>query len=240
VPTSGAEATRTGATELGRKRLSPREGYRLWAPSYEEETAVSALEDRVFRGVAPDVAGRRLLDVGCGTGRRIAADRQRTALAIGLDLVPEMLLAGRRSGHAITGIVADLRRMPIRAESFDQVWCRLVIGHVPDLAGAYRELGRVTCSGGDLIVSDFHAAAVTAGHRRTFRDPLGGAREVQHHVHTPAEHVKAAEVAGWSHLATVEAAAGEPEAWFYERAGRLEQLERERALPLVVVLWLRR
>jgi len=212
----------------------------LWAPSYESETAVSALEERVFRDVAPDSAGLRVLDVGCGTGRRLAAIGGHAALAIGLDLVPEMLQAGRRNGRVATVVAADLRHVPLRSNSFDQVWCRLVIGHVPDPEVAYRELGRVTRVGGDLIVSDFHSAAVAAGHRRTFRDPSGVVREVEHHAQTPAAHVAMAAAAGWSHVATVEAAAGEPEARFYEKVGRLDQLERERALPLVMVLWLRR
>ena len=44
--------------------------YTLWAPLYEE-TAVSALEDRVVSGLGSDARGAALLDVGCGTGRRL-------------------------------------------------------------------------------------------------------------------------------------------------------------------------
>ena len=54
-------------------RLSADEAYALWAPTYSEETAVSLLEDQLVADMSPRLAGLRLIDVGCGTGRRMIA-----------------------------------------------------------------------------------------------------------------------------------------------------------------------
>jgi malonyl-CoA O-methyltransferase len=221
--------------------LPPGEAYRRWAPTYADETVVSFLENRLVESVSPHVFHRRLLDVGCGTGRRIQAVRGAPDLAVGVDLVPEMVIAGRRllsdEGMRVAG---DVLELPLRSSTFDLVWCRLVLGHLSDLFAAYRELARVSRPGADLIVSDFHAEAVRAGHARTFRDAAGAVHRIEHHVHTRADHALAAQTSGWRETHVLEAAAGEPERPFYERAGRIDQLAAESALPLVLVMCYRR
>jgi malonyl-CoA O-methyltransferase len=199
---------------------------------------VSALEDRLVGALSLDVAGRRLLDVGCGVGRRLPGAGVR--LAVGVDLVPEMLMAGRRAGSRRLLAAGDVRFLPVASAAFDLVWCRLVLGHLPDLVEAYAELTRVGRPGADLVVSDFHPAAVAAGHKRTFVDADGTVREVEHWVHAPDAHVEVAGARGWKLVQRIDAPAGRPERPFYERAGRLAQFEAEAALPLVLILRFRR
>ena len=214
--------------------LSVREGYRLWAPDYERETAVSFLEDRIVAELTPPLAGRRLLDAGCGTGRRLRnAD---AALATGVDLTPEMLAAGGGDGVA----AADLRALPFPAASFDVVWCRLVVGHLADPAAAYAELARVCRPGGTVIVTDFHADAVAAGHRRTFRDEAGIVHEVEHHVHPPDAQVAFAAAAGLALVARRDGEVGMEMRPFYERAERLAAYVEQVGLRVVLALAFRR
>ena len=116
--------------------LPAREAYRLWAPGYHVETAVSALERRAALDATPDVIGRTLLDAGCGTGRRLH-DVASARLCVGIDLVAEMIHAGARERTASAACAAaDVRALPLRDAAFDVVWCRLVLGHVPDPAPA--------------------------------------------------------------------------------------------------------
>lgn len=217
--------------------LSAADAYRLWAPIYERETAVSALEDRVVRGLGSDLHGRTLLDVGCGTGRRLPRPESGQELAVGVDLVAEMLAQAPRGGAPQRLLAAaDVRCLPLRPETFDLVWCRLVLGHVTELVDAYAEVARVSREGAELVVTDFHPRAVAAGHRRSFRDAAGTLHEVEHHAHTRRAHEQAAAAAGWRRVDVVEASAGEEERRFYVAAGRLDQLEAERDLPLILAL----
>jgi malonyl-CoA O-methyltransferase len=195
---------------------------------------ISALDYVAVESLGVDVRGRRLLDVGCGIARRLAQARESgVALAVGVDLTPRML-AEAREGELLAA--ADVRALPVADESFDVVWCRLVLGHLADLDAAYAELARVCACGGRVVVTDFHPDAVEAGHRRTFRDDRGVEREIEHHVHTPRAHRRAAARAGLTLVQRFDRAVGETVRGFYERAGRLDAYEQQCGLAVVLAL----
>lgn len=226
----------TTARRSSRTELPARDAYRLWAPAYDDENAVSFLEDMGVREATPDSAGRPLLDAGCGTARRVR--RLEGTHAVGVDLVLEMLahaLAGGIPSH-LRLAAADVRALPFVADSFDILWCRLVLGHTRRIDDAYRELGRVARTGASLIVTDFHPRAVAAGHRRTFRDTTGELRVIEHHVHLPSDHADAAARAGWRLVLQRDLRIGTEVRPFYERAGALQRYEADHGLPLVLLL----
>ena len=222
--------------------LSAREGYRRWAPHYAQETAISFLEARLVEAVTPPATGQRLLDAGCGTGRRLIACG--AAEAVGIDLSPEMLAAGvgigasRQHPHLRT-MVGDIRALPLEDGGFDIVWCRLAIGHLPACAGAYAELARVAAPGATIIVSDFHEAAHHAGHRRSFRD-AEGVHEIEHYLHTVIDQQNAARATGLEPVGQHEAAIGLYALPFYEKAGRAELYREHEGLPVVSLLTFRK
>lgn len=68
--------------------------------------------------------GARLLDVGCGAGRHLAALRRRSVDAVGLDLSAALLEEARDSagsGVSLPLVRGDMRRMPFAAGTFDAV-----------------------------------------------------------------------------------------------------------------------
>jgi malonyl-CoA O-methyltransferase len=216
------------------------DGYRRWASSYSDETAISFLEDRLVSTMTPALGGLRLLDAGCGTGRRLRDCG--AGSAAGLDASSEMLAAGvAKDGPPgeIELVVGDVRAMPFGVRAFDVVWCRLVLGHLPGIDEAYAELARVADVGATVIVSDFHPAAHDAGHRRSFR--AGGQLvELEHHVHRLEEHVEAAQRAGLALNDVREAEIGNDVREFYDRAGKGGAYPDHVGLPVVLALSLRR
>ena len=215
--------------------LSARAGYALWAPSYHRETVVSALEDESVRALPLPVRYASLLDVGCGTARRIA--EVSAGRVVGIDVTPEMLShADRRHGL----IAADARAIPLAGASFERVWCRLAIGHIGEQDQVYAELSRVCAPGGHIVVTDFHGDAVAAGHRRTFRDATGVRIELEHYVHTVASQRAAAERYGLELIAQHDAVVGQSVEALYQDAGVPDAYEAQRGLALVLVLAFRR
>jgi malonyl-CoA O-methyltransferase len=211
--------------------LTVRDGYRQWAPHYEAETAVSFLEDRLVRSLTVPVSGRRLLDAGCGVGRRMRGTG--ASLAVGVDVTPEML-GEQRCVEPVAA--ADLRALPFSAATFDLVWCRLVIGHIRELDAAYAEMARVCRARGAVVVTDFHPDAVAAGHRRTFRDADGASHEIEHFVHDIAAHEAAAKRAGLARTMRHDCVVGPMIRPFYAAASRLDAYESQRGLKLVLLL----
>ena len=206
--------------------LSTREAYRVWAPSYVEETAISALDEELSRTMLAGLPRTRLLDAGCGIGRRIRG----VPNAIGLDLSPEMLAAGA----AANVIAGDVRQMPFAPDEFDMVWCRLVLGHLPDPEFAYREFARVCSPGGFVFVTDFHPDAAAAGHRRTLTDSQGVVHEVEHYVHP--DHISLATQAGLALVDRREGMVGPSIQSFYVRGIGLKAYRRDLGLKLLNAL----
>lgn len=217
-------------------RLNAAEAYALWAPTYREETAVSSLEDQLVRSMCPPLAGLRLLDVGCGTGRRmITAGAGR---AMGVEPSAGMIAAGSAQWldrPDLDIVQGDARALPVGDAEFDFAWCRLVLGHLPGLAEAYAELARVLVRGGLAIVSDFHPVADARGHRRTFR-AAGRLYEVENHPHAASDHLAAGANAGLRLVEWLEASVGPPIRHYYAAAGRLDDYREQLGMPLVFAL----
>lgn len=102
-----------------------------------------------------DVAGRRVLEVGCGLGGFCLHLTGAGARVIGVDFSTSAALAAH--GLALeqgsgppppTYAVADARRLPFADRSFDLVVCAETLEHTFDLEGSVREIARVCAPGG--------------------------------------------------------------------------------------------
>jgi SAM-dependent methyltransferase len=109
-----------------------------------------AVLDR-FEKLAP---GRRLLDVGSGDGRFLAAAARRGFDAQGVDVSPVLAeIARKRSGATVWQ--GSLPKLGLPAGSFDVVNIDLVLVYVPEPAPLLREVERLLVPGGVCRIREF-------------------------------------------------------------------------------------
>jgi SAM-dependent methyltransferase len=133
--------------------------------AYYERPAMLAL--------AGDVAGRRILDAGCGSGPLLAALRDRGATVAGFDRSAGMLeVARRRLGDDGDLRVAELGGpLPFPDGVFDDVTASLVLHYLKDWGPALAELRRVLRPGGRLLASVNHPFREHQWHREIGLEP---------------------------------------------------------------------
>ncbi len=104
-------------------------------------------------GVRPPAAGRavRLLDVGCGTGWSTAAFAAAGYAATGVDLNPAAF-EPPHPGDGLRLVEGSALALPVPDGGFDAVVCYQCLEHVPDPAGALREMARACAPGGVVCV----------------------------------------------------------------------------------------
>ncbi len=141
--------------------------YTQQAAPYHEMIAVEDVEGnlpRALRAVTP-IAGKRLLDLGTGTGRLPLLLAGEAAVTIGLDLHAAMLRENARqrgrAGGAWPLAQGDMRMLPFAAGCADVVTVGWAIGHLrgwyaadwqTQIGRVLRELHRVAAPGGALII----------------------------------------------------------------------------------------
>jgi SAM-dependent methyltransferase len=100
--------------------------YEPLAPFYDRFTAASeygpVLDAVEAWAQAQGLAGRRLLDVACGTGKSFEPFAARGYDVTACDLSPAMVAEARRKGTGAEVVVADMRTLPWSAE-FDLLTC---------------------------------------------------------------------------------------------------------------------
>lgn len=128
-----------------------------------DSKAHNAYYDRpAVLSLLPDVAGKRVLDAGCGPGAYAQWLLDHGAQVVALDANEKMLAHARaRTGHRAEFHLANLNAPLdfLQDASFDLVICPLVLDYIRDWTPLFREFQRVLQSGGVLVFSHGHPAS---------------------------------------------------------------------------------
>lgn len=133
---------------------------RWWDPESEFKPlhAINPLRLDWIRERIGSLAGRRVLDVGCGGGILAESMARAGAEVTGIDLAEKSLKIAKLHGLE-SGVRVDYRNVPVEqlaAEqpgSFDVVTCMEMLEHVPDPASIVRACAQLTKPGGWIFFS---------------------------------------------------------------------------------------
>lgn len=179
--------------------LDVREGYAAWVPTYDR-TVRDEMDLRLLERLRSVdwSAPRAVLDLACGTGRIGAWLRSRGSCEIdGVDLTPEMLELARGRELYRSLRVADVTATGLADAGYDLCIQSLADEHLPDLEPLYREVARVTRSGGIIVIVGFHPQFLLRGVPTHFERAPGEDVSIRSYVHLFSDHVKAARPLGW-------------------------------------------
>jgi len=123
--------------------------------------------------------GERVLDLGCGAGRFVAALSGAGADPVGVELAEGALERARRNvpGADLRLVEAD-GSLPLGHGEIDLVWCSEVLEHVPDTVAFLTEARRVLKRGGRLLATvpdhgRLRRVLIALGRHEAHYDPLG-------------------------------------------------------------------
>jgi ubiquinone/menaquinone biosynthesis C-methylase UbiE len=180
--------------------------YNDWAETYDtDQNRTRDLAAEVLRQTKIDFAGRRVIEVGCGTGRNtdwLAERAGETGGILALDFSEQMLAKAR---HRVTSprvrfVQHDvLRKWPSAKASADMIVAMLILEHVSRLDTFFAEAARVLVSGGSLFLCELHPMRQLTGGQAQFSNTRTGERQrIAAFLHDVSEYVNTGVAAGFA------------------------------------------
>ena len=137
----------------------------MWGEGFMSPGGVEEV-DAILEGI--DLAGKRVLDIGCGIGgidlllvQKYGA-RHVTGIDVEAPLVAHANRNIQRAGlqEQISAYLVDPGPLPFPANSFDMVFSKDAIIHIPDKKGIYEEMFRVLDTNGQAAFSDWFGSTL--------------------------------------------------------------------------------
>jgi SAM-dependent methyltransferase len=127
--------------------------YSRQAERYDESRSASPSVLRPLRLALEGAPGRRLADIGGGTGNYALALKREGWEPVVVDRSPAML--ARAAAKGLEVVEADAQKLPFEDESFDAAMMISMLHHVEDPSVALAEARRVLRRGGRLVLKGF-------------------------------------------------------------------------------------
>jgi len=149
---------------MQKKILNSQKGYNLAARDYDKrESYLNSFERDVVWNLVGEVDGKKVLDVGAGTGRLAIDLVKRGAIVTALDTSDEMLKVLDKKTKTkikirnfLQIVVGEAESLSFPDESFDLVIATFLIVHLKDPRRFFDEVYRVLKPGGKFLVTNIN------------------------------------------------------------------------------------
>jgi ubiquinone/menaquinone biosynthesis C-methylase UbiE len=129
----------------------------VWGEGYLSPGGPDEIQT-IVEGVA--LAGKAVLDLGCGTGgiTRFLAETYRLASIVGIDVDPGLIARATKRAEGAKGVsfrTVTPGRLPFADASFDVVFSKDAMVHIENKEMLFAEISRVLRPGGSVAASDW-------------------------------------------------------------------------------------
>lgn len=117
------------------------------------------VEKPMMMSMMPDLKGKRVLMLGCGTGEESEILRNFGAEPkdlVGIDTSEKSIEIAKETYPDIEFMIADMRNIPFEDNSFDFIYSSLAVHYSPNIEDVYKEVYRLLKSGGEFLFSVGH------------------------------------------------------------------------------------
>ncbi len=175
--------------------------YDRWAETYDTDpNRTRELAAAVLRQSELRIAGRNVIEIGCGTGHNTEWLAERAASVLAIDFSEGMLqqAKARIASARVRFAQQDIRSAwPMADDSTDLVIAMLVLEHIEQVEPIIAEAARTLGSGGDLFLCELHPMRQMTGRQAEFTSPETGERElIPAFLHDVSDYVNAGLRAG--------------------------------------------
>lgn len=227
------------------RTTGPETAYDLWSEKYDHQpdNLMLALDEEIFSALLEglNLQNKIIADIGCGTGRHWKKIlEQHPKKLIGFDVSEGMLkILQQKFPQAETHHLISDELNNVENEYCDIIINTLTIAHIKDPKKVLREWNRILKPGGEIIITDYHPAALAKGGNRTFRYQ-NKTIAVKNYVH-PIETIK--EIAAGLLLKVLclnEKSIDEQVKSFYEKQNALPVFEAWKGTPIIYGIHLKK
>lgn len=123
------------------------------SPHFRSLKNITPFRLSLIKEMIGDLAGKTVLDMGCGGGLIAVPLLDAGALVTGVDQSPESIAVAEKAAKGRGRFyVGDICSLSMRSESFDCVLMADVLDHIPQFSRALSEASRLLKPGGKLFV----------------------------------------------------------------------------------------
>lgn len=117
----------------------------------------SLYEKPAMYGMLPDLHGKRVLSLGCGSGEDSEhLKKQGATESIGIDISTGLIEIAQKSYPECTFEVMDMEKLPFPDNSFDFAYSSLAIHYLEDWTSVFRETHRILKPNASFLFSCNH------------------------------------------------------------------------------------
>lgn len=180
--------------------MSIQQAYNQWAAQYDtNENKTRDLEKKVLRETLGKMDFRKVLEIGCGTGKNTEWLIEKADAITSVDFSAEMLAKAKAKIHSykVKFKQADITRTWDFGEGdYDLVSFSLVLEHISDLDFIFSQTAAALKRGGHAYVAELHPFKQYSGSKARFDIGEGEQQVVECYTHHVSEFTQAAKKHG--------------------------------------------